>query len=208
MRRTGIKMQQRGSKKTTIFVALLALCIAGLAGWLFTQHYLSRPVKTDKLPDKPLIEQKDAVSKNQEGIKGSRTDGDNITVSVKIFYPSEEGISTVEKSVQSSHLHLKMAEAVIAEYLKGLKEGMKDTKLLGIYKDRNNVLYIDLSDEIRKNFSGDVKHEYFFLKSLFQTVVTNIPEIEDIKLFVEGKEIQSIGGHFYTLYPLKDMVTD
>jgi hypothetical protein len=27
-------------------------------------------------------------------------------------------------------------------------------------------------------------------------------------LFVEGKEIQSIGGHFYTLYPLKDMVTD
>lgn len=208
MKQTGIKMQQRGSKKTTIFIALLALFIAALAGWFFTKHYTSKPVKTDKPLDKPLMEMKDAALKPNENLRGSRSEVDNITVSVKIFYPSGEGMSAVEKSVQSSHLPLKMTEAVIAEYLKGLKEGMNDTKLLGIYKDRNNVLYIDLSDEIRKNFSGDVKHEYFFLKSLFQTVVTNIPEIEDIKLFVEGKEIQSIGGHFYSLYPLKEMATD
>ena len=113
-----------------------------------------------------------------------------------------------EKKIHGSPLPVKMAEAVVAEYLKGLKEGLRDTKLLGVYRDRGNIFYIDLSDEFRRNFSGDAGQEFYLLKSLFETVTANIAGTEDVKVLIEGKEIESIGGHISSFYPLKETVKE
>lgn len=183
--------------KRNLLIALVLLIIAVLSGWLFARYYQPATSKTES----PLIELKDGVPQNQDafGISGEGK------ISVKIFYPTDEGITAEERVIPGSPLPVTMAEAVISEYLKGLNEGLKDTKLLGVYRDRNNVLYIDLSDEFRRNFSGDVRQEYYLLKSLFDTVVANVAGIEDVRLLIDGKEIESIGGHFYSLYGLKNI---
>ncbi|MBI3592810.1 MAG: GerMN domain-containing protein [Nitrospirae bacterium] len=186
-----------GDKKY-IFIALAVLLVAAPAGWLITRYYQSPAAQFRQ----PLIELKDDTGKVSES-SGAQSE-DN--VAVKMFYPSDDGLSEEERKVQNNQLPVKMAESVVAEYLKGLKEGLRNTRLLGIYRDKRNILYIDLSDEFRRNFSGDVRQEYFLLKSLFETVVTNISGTEDVKLLIEGKEVESIGGHFNVLYPLGDTV--
>ena len=183
--------------KRNIAIAIIVLLVAVLSGWLFTRYYQSPSEKAES----PLIELKEAAPGSQEhfGITGEDT------ITVKIFHPSEDGIVAEDKTVANKPLPVAMAEVVLAEYLKGLKEGPKDTKLLGVYRDRNSVLYIDLSEEFRRNFSGDARQEYYLLKSMFDTVVANIAGIEDIRLLIDGKEIESIGGHFSSLYGLKGM---
>jgi hypothetical protein len=184
--------------KRNLLIALLLLLIAAVSGWLFTRYYHAPAEKSDG----PLIELKDGTPQNQAAFGISGED----TIVVKIFYPSEDGVTPEDRTIPSKPLPVAMADVVIEEYLKGLREGLKDAKLLGVYRDRNNVLYIDLSDEFRRNFSGDARQEYHLLKSLFDTVVANVAGTEDVRLLIEGKEIESIGGHFSILYGLKGIM--
>ena len=190
----------RDKKYIVLAVVAMVLLFAGSAGWLVTRYYLSRQGAATQ----PLIEMKD----NTPGAAPELGETGGETAQVKIFSPSEDGLSMQEKMIQGSPLPVQMAEDVIAEYLKGLKGGLRDTKLLGVYRDRNNVLYVDLSDEFRKNFSGDAGQEYLLLKSLYETVSSNISGIEDVRLLIEGKELESLGGHVGILCPLKEIVRD
>jgi hypothetical protein len=69
------------------------------------------------------------------------------------------------------------------------------------------MLYIDLSDEFRRNFQGDVFAEFLLLKGLYESIISNVQDIQDIKILIEGKETETLGGHLFLLYPLKDMVS-
>ncbi|MFZ5995952.1 MAG: GerMN domain-containing protein [Nitrospirota bacterium] len=186
-------------EKKSIAIAIAVLILAGAAGWWATRVYL---FQDDPLMQ-PLIELKGELPKNPEMFGNSED-----TVAVKIFYPSEGGVAVVERKVPNSPVLVKMTEHVIIEYLKGLEQDIKDTKLLGVYRDKRNILYIDLSDEFRKGFSGDVRQEYALLSSLYETVMTNIVGVEDVKVLIEGKEVESLGGHFTLLYPLRDVIKE
>ena len=49
--------------------------------------------------------------------------------------------------------------------------------------------------------------EFLVLKGLYESLVSNTPDIQDIKVIIEGKEVETLGGHLYLLYPLKDTVS-
>jgi len=77
-----------------------------------------------------------------------------------------------------------------------------------VYRDKKHVLYVDLSDDFRRSFSGDARQEFLLLKSLYETVVQNVPGAEDVRILVEGKETESIGGHFIILSALREIVKE
>jgi hypothetical protein len=181
-------------------IALLILLSAAAAGWFVTM-YLQSPAGQFK---QPLIELKGETAGNS-ALPPAITDD---AVTVKIFLPSDEGITVEERRIQNNPIPVKMAESVVSEYLRGLKEGLKDAKLLGVYRDKRSIIYIDLSDDFKKNFSGDIKQEYALLKSIYQTITVNIPGTEDVRLLVDGKEVESLGGHFNALYPLGETVRE
>jgi len=189
-----------GNKKY-ILIALFFLLVAAVAGWFVTQHFQSAAVQFKQ----PLIELKGGEPALNAGVPAAISDD---AVVVKVFLPSDEGITVVERKIQNNPIPVKMAEAVAAEYLKGLREGLNDSKLIGVYRDKRGIIYIDLSDEFRKNFSGDIRQEFELLKSLYQTITVNIPDTEDVRLLIDGKEVESVGGHFNALYPLGDTVRE
>jgi hypothetical protein len=185
--------------KKKISVILIVLLVSAAAGWLAARYYFSQDAISDSLPPgvaKEIIEE----------LLPMKVIGDEVTV--KIFHPSQDEIIATEIKVGHSPLHMEMVEIVMTEYLKGLGEGFEGAKVLGVYRDRRNFLYIDLSDEFRKNFSGDARQEFLLLQSLYKTVVSNFPWVEDVRLLIEGKEIESIGGHFISLYGLKEIFAD
>lgn len=130
---------------------------------------------------------------------------------VKIYYPSDGRLIIEERRIERSmNMNIRAeAEAVAGEYFKGPSNKEKTViptgvKLLGIYLGSDGVLYINLSDELRRNFKGDATAEYLLLKGFYESIMTNVREVHDIKIIVEGKEIESIGGHLFSLYPLKE----
>lgn len=127
---------------------------------------------------------------------------------ILIFIPSDSNILIEERSIEGKTQLVVKAESIISEYLKGLDGELKKTKLLGTYIDRQNILYIDLSNDFKSRFNGDAKKEYNLLKSLFLTIKQNIPEIEDVKILIEGKEFDSIGGHFLILHGLSKLMDE
>jgi hypothetical protein len=131
---------------------------------------------------------------------------------LKIYYPIGNKLQIEDRRIQRRITQIAIAEAIVEEYLKG-PTGVntsympKDARLLGIYLDENKILYIDLSDEFRRNFHGDVLTEFLFLKGLYESLSSNLDSIEDVKVLIEGGERETLGGHLYLSYPLKDMVS-
>lgn len=128
---------------------------------------------------------------------------------VKVYYPSEGRLLMEERKVERQLNMVSIAEAAVGEFLKGPSTPVRSnipqgTKLLKIFSGSDGVLYVDLSDEFRRNFQGDASTEFILLKGLYDTVISNIQGADDVKIIIEGKEIESIGGHLSALYPLKN----
>ncbi len=128
---------------------------------------------------------------------------------VRVYCPSEGRLIMEERKVKRQVSLPAMAEEVVREFLKGPSNMTKSsvpagTRLLGAYTGKDGILYLDLSDEFRRNFQGDALTEFLLLKGLYDSVFSNVAGVDDVKVLVEGKEIESIGGHLLALYPLKD----
>lgn len=149
--------------------------------------------------------------KPAEEIAGALTGTEDL-FSLRIYYPAGDQLRIEERKLPRRTSQMAIAEATVEEYLKG-PAGVtavnmpKDVRLLNLYKDADRILYVDLSDEFRRNFQGDALMEFLVLKGLYESLVSNTPDIQDIKVIIEGKEVETLGGHLYLLYPLKDTVS-
>ncbi|MBF0328645.1 MAG: GerMN domain-containing protein [Nitrospirae bacterium] len=184
------------NSKWFIAAIIAVLAVASIFGWYMAKNILNKPEGAGD----SLVVQSDGMPKMPDFSSGRAGDGSP----VKLYIPNDNGTVVEEIRAQKDALPVKTAETIIAEYLK--RSAPKDTKLLGVYKDRSNILYIDFSIELIKNRQLDAKQEFVLLKSIFQTVVSNVQGIEDIKILIEGKEEESLGGHILSLYPIKSYV--
>lgn len=125
---------------------------------------------------------------------------------IKIFLPVDDGAVEEMVYVQKKVLPVEIAEISIKEYIKRFQNGLINTELLGVYIDRNNNVYIDFSGNIKGDLNGDTKKEYLFLKGLYKTISNNVSDVEDIKILIDGKESDTICGHLYILYSLRDSI--
>ncbi|MEW6213732.1 MAG: GerMN domain-containing protein [Nitrospirota bacterium] len=132
--------------------------------------------------------------------------------SLRIYYPVNNRLQMEERRLPRRTTQIAIAEATIEEFLKGpagaaVSNIPRDSRLLGLYRDTDRILYVDLSDEFRRNFHCDAVTEFLILKGLYESLISNIQDIQDIKVLIEGREIETLGGHLYLSYPLKDMVS-
>jgi spore germination protein GerM len=179
-------------------VSVLLLCgLAAGGGYYFFHNFtITKQQKSSPQTESP------------ESLNGQQVDA----IRIMLHYPVGSHLEVSEKTIPRRIRTSSIAEAVIEEYFK-LPVNAADSiipanvKLLGLYRDAMQILYVDLSDEVRRNFHADALSEYLLLKGLFETVVSNVPDIQDVKVLVEGKEIETLGGHVLLRYPLKNTVS-
>lgn len=171
---------------------IVLLFLAGAAGSYFYMHKFAESEKqsSSTAAQTPVVESTD------------------ISI-LRIFQPRNNGIEMTERKIPKRISNTAIAEAVIEELFKPAAENgvsviPQNVKLLGLYKDEGQMLYIDLSDEARRNFQGDAMAEYLLLKAIYESLVSNVPDFQDCKILIEGKEIETLGGHFYLKYALKN----
>ncbi len=175
-----------------VLTAVLLFLLAGglTAGYIF----LSRGGYFSKGGQRP------APARVGQDIQGSSY--------LKIYYPVNGYLQMEERIITPMVITRgDAARATVSEYLKG-PAGMLDpaipanTRLLGAYFGSDGILYVDLSDSFRRNFQGDALTEYLLLRGLYESLLSNVTGIKDVRLLVEGKEIETIGGHMLANMPL------
>lgn len=181
------------SKRSLIIVILGLLFIVGVAGgYLYFSKVSSKKMHAD---------QKDDTIPAKEEL-----------FTVRIYYPVGYKLQIEERVLKRKTSQIENAQAIVEEFLKGpagieISHMPKDVKPLGVYKDPERIIYVELSEEFRRNFHGDVLTEYLLLKGLYESLTSNLDGIEDVKVLIEGRDLETLGGHFYLSYPLKGTVS-
>ncbi len=129
---------------------------------------------------------------------------------IRVYYPVSGHLQMEERSVAAFTDREDAAYSALKEYLKG-PVGMgqsaipHNVRVLNVYFGTDGILYVELSDEFRSNFQGDAVSEFLLLRGLYETMMSNVEGISDVRLLIEGKEVESIGGHIYADRPLGEL---
>jgi spore germination protein GerM len=79
----------------------------------------------------------------------------------------------------------------------------EQTRLKAFYIAPNHVAFVDLSADVAENHPGGATSEMLTIYSIVNSLILNIPEIEAVKLLIDGKEAVTLAGHIDLRSPLK-----
>jgi len=118
------------------------------------------------------------------------------------FLISEE--RSLSALIRPEELGRQILNALIEGPKRALERTIPEGTLLrGFYILQNNTAYVDLSREIRDRHPGGAKSELMTIYSMVNSLILNIPEIETVKILVEGKEEATLAGHVDLRFPLQ-----
>jgi spore germination protein GerM len=128
---------------------------------------------------------------------------------VTLYFGSSDGGSLVveHRQIRSSRDVLENMRRVLEALVAGPEaEGVSSipasARLRGVFI-HDRTAFIDFSREIVSDFAGGTAAEYVLVASLVQTACANFPEVDAVRILVEGEEVNTIGGHLLVSRPLK-----
>lgn len=131
---------------------------------------------------------------------------------IQVYFPIEDRLQAEDRQVPRPPSRLASARVTVEEFLKGPKTAGKSyvpegARLLGVYDGEDGILYIDLSDEFRRNLKVDALGEFLLLRGLYESILTNVYGVADVKILIERAETETLGGHISLLKPLGETVS-
>lgn len=129
---------------------------------------------------------------------------------VRVYYPAGDKLRLEERTIARVFSQKKIMKGALLEFLKGSPDVERNvipenSILLGMYIGNDGVVYLNFSEDFKRNFHGDVLDEYLLLKSIYETLMAN-GKVDDVRILINDKETDSVGGHFSAEYPLKQLV--
>lgn len=78
-----------------------------------------------------------------------------------------------------------------------------ETRLLALYVTEDGIGYVDFDRAISEKHPGGSLSELFTIFSIVNTLALNIPEIEAVKILIEGREAETLAGHIDIRFPFR-----
>ena len=175
------------------FILLLISIIAGLGIWLWSE--VKNPIT--QIKENSLLSQ--VLKETQQTLQEQ-------PLFLELFFgDKDQSILVVEeREIKEGKIdtHQQMRQAIL-ELIKGPNTDLAptippDTKLRSIYVDKDNVGYIDFSSELVQNHPGGTWAEVVTIYSIVNTILKNFPQINKVKLLINGEEIETLYGHLDT----------
>lgn len=95
-----------------------------------------------------------------------------------------------------------LVEALIQGPQKGLMRTLPQaTEIRALYLVADRTLCIDLTEAIKDKHPGGSQTELLTIYSLVNTLILNLPEIDRIKILINGREATTLGGHVDLQFP-------
>ena len=147
---------------------------------------------------------------NEEGPQKDGFSGQFQKVPVHLYFADRN--NSFLKSEQRVMLQpgnpLQFGQAIVEALIKGPQKGLlrtlpAGTKLSAIYLAADHVCYVDLSQAVRENHPGGSNSELLTIYSVVNSLVLNVPEIERVKILIDGHETPTLAGHIDLQFPVK-----
>ncbi|MDX2447334.1 MAG: GerMN domain-containing protein [Desulfobacterales bacterium] len=118
------------------------------------------------------------------------------------FLISEE--RSLSARIRPELLGFQIINALLEGPQKALERTIPEGTLLrGFYILQDRTACVDLSREIREHHPGGAKSELMTIYSIVNSLILNIPEIETVRILVEGKEEATLAGHVDLRFPFQ-----
>ena len=119
----------------------------------------------------------------------------------------EDALVSERRYMSLSNTPSDRAKASLQELISGpqgdaLRTIPAEVKVRDLFIDDQGTAYVDFSEELRQTHPGGPWAEMLTLRSIMQTVIANVPEIKQVQILVEGREMETLAGHLDTRRPL------
>jgi hypothetical protein len=187
---------------------LLAIVVAGLLGWgLMTG--LGRFLRSSTPVDSGVVAE--APPATAPAPAPASAPPAVPRVKATLFFASEDGARLVP--VESD---IPLAEGTVAQ-ARALLEALMtaqapdrlvttippDSRLRGVYVSDRNEAFIDLDPVIRAKHPGGSMQELLTVYAIVNTLLVNLPTLEDVQLLIGGQEADTLAGHVDLRRPLR-----
>jgi spore germination protein GerM len=100
------------------------------------------------------------------------------------------------------------ARSIVEALIKGPRRGLirtipEQTAIRAVYITQDGICYVDLTSGIAEHQPGGIRSELLAVYSIANSLVLNVPEIEAVKILVNGNEAATLAGHIDLQVPVK-----
>lgn len=183
------KKKPAGRKKILFFIVIAVLTAAALL------IYKSGFIIEEILKTRPAQEVKKKIDILDTSLKSTTWDA------VLCFGDESSDMLVKEyRKVTSTMQPNRKAETVLNELLKGprargVQTVPEGTRLLSVDIGRDGVAVVNFSSEIRTGHPGGTSSELLTVNSIVNTVTENVDEVKQVKIQIEGRDVDTIAGH-------------
>ncbi len=78
-----------------------------------------------------------------------------------------------------------------------------ETELRALFVSKDGTAYVDLNRELKTAHSGGIQMERLSIYAIVNSLILNVPEIQAVKLLIDGKESLTLAGHMDLRFPFK-----
>jgi len=180
--------------KRYVLVAVLAVCLGTGSFLLYRYRPAQRPPDT-----------------GQEVVPEAQVSG-QIPARWKAhiyFADAEQRYLTAEaRAMTSSDNVVDRAKAMAMALIEGPRTPLGRTipegvRLLALHVTEDGVAYVDLSREVRDRHPGGTLSELLTIFSIVNTLALNLPEVEAVKIVIDGQEEKTLAGHIDIRFPFQ-----
>ena len=100
------------------------------------------------------------------------------------------------------------SKVIIENLIRGPKKELvrtipEGTTLNALYVTHDGTAYVDMSEAIKENHPGGSESELITIYSIVNSLILNIPEIDAVKILIEGNESMTLAGHVDLRFPFE-----
>ena len=156
-----------------------------------------------------ITESFSAQKQIQEDLSGENIQNNEYTL-VHLYFSNRNNsfLKATEKRIFFLNDPLKSGRRIIELLISGpegelMRTIPEKTRLRALYILKNGTAYVDMSREIKDNHPGGIESEIMTIYSIVNSLVLNIPEIDLVKILIDGKESATLAGHISLKFPFK-----
>jgi len=186
-----------------LFWMVAAVSLIGMvgAGYLLFVHFSEKNNSDSRLIPK-MVSQKPAPGPE----KSKKT--------VYLYFSDEKNSYLVpeERVLFVSEDPLEMGKTIINDLIQGPRGSLGrtipgDATLNAFYLSKDGTAFVDFSDIIREKHPGGSQTELLTVYSIVNSIALNIPQVQRVKILIEGREALTLAGHIDLTSPLPaDMI--
>lgn len=130
-------------------------------------------------------------------------------LTIKVYYPNDQGTKLIAVKRTVTLDQQEKYTAAMESLMEGTTEKgqtniiPKEAKLKSV-KVKDGTATVDFSQDLKKKFVGGSTGETMLVGSIVDTL-TEFPEVKNVQILIEGKKVETLGGHMDLTQPLTRM---